>query len=52
MRKTMRMNTDAMARGGAARSSDEAPVMGVQFNAWCSRLRTNLPDHELNKQRG
>lgn len=26
----MRMNTDAINRGGAARSSDEAPVMGVE----------------------
>ena len=30
MADTMRKNTDARARGGAARSSDEASVMGVE----------------------
>ena len=30
MADTMRKNTDAGTRGGAARSSDEAPVMGVE----------------------
>jgi hypothetical protein len=30
MAKTMRKNTDAAARGGAARSSDEAFVMKVE----------------------
>jgi hypothetical protein len=30
MANTMRKNTDAGTRGGAARSSDEAPVMGVE----------------------
>jgi hypothetical protein len=27
--ETMRKNTDALVRGGAARSSEEGPVMGV-----------------------
>jgi hypothetical protein len=30
MAPTMRRNTDAGTRGGAARSRDEAPVMGVE----------------------
>ena len=30
MADTTRKNTDARARGGAACSSDEAPVMGVE----------------------
>jgi hypothetical protein len=30
MANTMRKNTDVRARDGAARSSDEAPAMGVE----------------------
>lgn len=30
MADTMRKNTDAGTRGGAARSSDEVPVMGME----------------------
>jgi len=30
MANTMRKNTDVAARGGAARSSDETSVMGVE----------------------
>ena len=38
MAETMRKNTDARARGGAARSSDEAPVMGVERRGSVTRL--------------
>jgi len=37
MAETTRKNTDARARGGAARSSDETPVMGVEL--WGSVIR-------------
>ena len=38
MANTMRKNTDARMRGGAARSSDEAPVMGVEQRGSVNRL--------------
>ena len=38
MAKTMRKNTDAAARGGAARSSDEAFVMRVERRGGVIRL--------------
>jgi hypothetical protein len=38
MANTMRKNTDARMRGGAARSSDEAPVMGVEPRGSVIRL--------------
>jgi hypothetical protein len=39
--ETTRKNTDARMRGGAARSSDEAPVMGVEPRGSVIRL-TNV----------
>jgi hypothetical protein len=38
MADTMRKNTDARMRGGAARSSDEAPIMGVEPRGSVIRL--------------
>jgi len=38
MANTMRKNTDAGTRGGAVRSSDEAPVMGVERRGSVIRL--------------
>lgn len=38
MADTMRKNTDARTRGGVARSSDEAPVMGVEPRGSVIRL--------------
>ena len=38
MANTMRKNTDARIRGGAARSSDEAPIMGVEPRGSVIRL--------------
>ena len=38
MADTTRKNTDARTRGGAARSSDEAPVMGVERRGSVIRL--------------
>ena len=40
MADTMRKNTDAEARGGAARSSDEALVMRVERRGGVIRLTT------------
>ena len=41
MAETTKKNTDARMRGGAARSSDEAPVMGVEPRGSVIRL-TNV----------
>ena len=38
MADTIRKNTDAGTRGGAARSSDEASVMGVERRGGVIRL--------------
>jgi len=38
MANTMRKNTEARARGGAAHSSEEAPVMSVERRSSVSRL--------------
>ncbi len=43
MCRSMRKNTDAVDRGGAARSSDEVPVMGMERrgSAMASTMRVN-----------
>jgi hypothetical protein len=47
MARTMRRNTDAGTRGGAARSSEEAPVMGVE-----RRGGVILPTSVVNRKGG